>query len=97
MMNVLIISGLIMLLTSLFFFVVQILNWSFMNEEQMKKYYATSKIQKENRTDEEQKYIEHTWDSYYIQKIRNFSFKIGIILFPLALFISYITSTWSAI
>jgi hypothetical protein len=63
-----------------------------MKEEQMKKYYETSKIQKENRTHEEQKYIEYTWDSYYIQKIRNFSFKAGIILFPLTFFINYIIS-----
>lgn len=93
MMNILGLSGLVMLFTSIFLFTVQFLNWSFMKKEQMNKYQETSQIPKENRTPEEQKYIEHTWDSYYVQKIRNFSFKIGIILFPLALFIKHLIST----
>lgn len=89
------IVGLTLLFTSLFLFAVQVLNASFMKKDDMNKYQKTSTIQKIDRNPEEQKYIEHTWDSYYVQKIRNFSFKIGIILVPLVLFINYITSTRS--
>lgn len=86
MIDISIMLGLIMLFISLAFFIVQALNSSYMKEEQLNKYNKTSKIQKENRTNEEQNYVEQTWKLYYIQKIKNISFIIGIVLMPLLLF-----------
>lgn len=76
-------------------FVTQILNVNFISKTRRKKYFFISNKSKENRSEMEQKFIDKIWFVYYITKVRNISFKTGIVLFTMAIILEYITKTWS--
>lgn len=80
--------GLLLTATGLFLLSVQILYWGFENKENKEKYQRVSAIPKSKRLEEEQKYIDHNWHSYYLTRARNFCFKAGIPIFVIALLLN---------
>ncbi len=90
-------TGLSSLSLSSLMFVTQILNVDFISKTRRKKYFLISNKSKETRSEMEQKFIDKTWFVYYMTKVRNISFKIGIVLFTMAIILEYITKTWSEI
>lgn len=82
--------GLISLAISLLMLVSQFLSADFMNKDRRKEYFLISQKPKDTRSKEEQYLIDQTWHQYYITKIRNMSFKIGIIIMPIVFLLYYI-------
>ena len=80
---------------SLIMFASQVLSVDFMNKDKRKEYLLISKKSKEIRSKEEQDIINKTWHKYYMTQIRIISFKVGIVLLPLAILLNYITNTRS--
>lgn len=89
--------GLSSLVVSLIMFASQVLSVDFMNKDKRKEYLLVSKKSKEIRSKEEQDIIDKTWHKYYMTQIRIISFKIGLVLFSMAMLLNYITKTWSEI
>ena len=80
--------GLLSLATSFIMFGAQILTVDFISKEKRKEYILVSKIPKSSRSKEEQEMIDETWHSYYMLKVRNIGFTIGIVLFPMAILLN---------
>ena len=87
--------GLSSLVISLIMFTSQILSADFMNKNKRKEYLLISKKFEEIRSQEEQDIIDKTWHKYYMTQIRIISFKVAIVLLPLAILLNYITNTRS--
>jgi len=70
-------------------FVTQILNSDFISQVKIDEYFLISNKTKLSRSEEEQKFIDKTWHLYYMQKLRNLSFKVGMIVLPITILLSY--------
>lgn len=63
----------------------------YINKDNKKKYRLISSKSTATRTNDEEMFIRDNWFKYYVTKIRNISFMIGLPLLGLALLFDYIT------
>jgi|GEM_PF-3166534 len=89
LITILISIALTSLIISLIMFVTQILNSDFISQVKIDEYFLISNKTKLSRSEEEQKFIDKTWHLYYMQKLRNLSFKVGMIVLPITILLSY--------
>ena len=83
--------GLIAIAISILFFCAQVLSVDFINKKNREKFKVLFAKEKYSRTKEEQEFIDMTWHKYYMTKVRNISFLIGIPLVVGSLLFNYIT------
>lgn len=83
--------GLFSLATSLLMLYTQWYNGDFMKKQRQEKYFLVSQKTKNTRTQVEQRFIDRTWHQYYATKIRVISFKVGIVVMPIAMLLNNIT------
>lgn len=83
--------GIIAIAIGILFFCAQVLSVDFMNKSDREKFRIFFAKDKDNRTNDEQHFIDTTWHKYYMTKVRNIGFLIGLPLVGLAFLFDYIT------
>lgn len=83
--------GLIAIAIGLLFFCAQVLSVDFINKDNREKFKVLCAKEKHSRTKEEQEFIDITWHKYYMTKVRNISFLVGVPLLAGTLLFNYIT------
>ena len=76
----------------LFLLMTQIIGTGcYINKDNKEKYRIISLKSTNTRTSDEKMFIRDNWFKYYVTKVRNISFVIGLPLLSLALLFDYIT------
>ncbi len=84
--------GLIALSISVILLVAQIVEaGAYINKEDKTRYRIISLKSKASRTFDEENFMKENWAKYYVSKIRNISFMIGLSLVVGTLIFNYVT------
>lgn len=83
--------GVIAIAIGILFFCAQVLSVDFMDKSDREKFKIFFAKDKDNRTNDEQHFIDTTWHKYYMTKARNIGFAVGVPLLAGSLLFDYIT------
>ena len=84
--------GILFIGFSIFLYVVRFVGGDAISIEDREKYFKLSKKNKNIRSEEEERFVQTKWHRYYLTKVINSSFQLGIVLTAVGFLINYIVN-----